>query len=115
MPAAGVVAGGLPEGYDTALASGATFGDALLAPTVLYTPLVAALLTAGTPVPTPWNKEKFDQFERGIQRERKELRAAGKPEAAADNRPAVAGNRLACMPRVAARETGPVVPRSQAR
>jgi hypothetical protein len=42
------------------------------------------LVTAGTPVPTPWNKEKFDQFERGIQRERKELRAAGKPEAEMD-------------------------------
>ncbi len=42
------------------------------------------LVTAGTPVPTPWNKEEFDRFERDIQRQRKELRAAGKPEAEMD-------------------------------
>jgi hypothetical protein len=39
------------------------------------------LVAAGAPVPTPWNKEEFDRFERDIQRQRKELRAAGKPEA----------------------------------
>jgi hypothetical protein len=39
------------------------------------------LVAAGTPVPTPWDKEEFDRFERDIQRQRKELRAAGKPEA----------------------------------
>jgi hypothetical protein len=39
------------------------------------------LAAAGTPAPTPWNKEEFDRFERDIQRQRKELRAAGKPEA----------------------------------
>ncbi|MGD0791992.1 MAG: IgA Peptidase M64 [Terriglobales bacterium] len=38
------------------------------------------LVAAGTPVPTPWDKEEFDRFERDIQRQRKELRAAGKPE-----------------------------------
>jgi len=42
------------------------------------------LLTAGTPVPTPWDKEAFDQFERDIQTQRKELRAAGRPEAEMD-------------------------------
>ena len=42
------------------------------------------LVAAVTPVPTPWDKEKFDRFERDIQRQRKELRAAGKPEAEID-------------------------------
>ena len=42
------------------------------------------LVAAGTPVPTPWGKEEFDRFEREIQRQRKELRAAGKPEAEID-------------------------------
>jgi IgA Peptidase M64 len=38
------------------------------------------LVTLGTPVPTPRDKEEFDPFERGIQKQRKELRAAGQPE-----------------------------------
>ena len=42
------------------------------------------LVAAGTPVPTPWHKEEFDRFERDIQRQRRELRAAGKPEAEMD-------------------------------
>ena len=42
------------------------------------------LVEAGTPLPTPWDKEEFDRFERDIQRQRKELRAAGKPEAEID-------------------------------
>ena len=42
------------------------------------------LVGAGTPVPTPWDQEEFDRFERDIQRQRKELRAAGKPEAEID-------------------------------
>jgi hypothetical protein len=42
------------------------------------------LVAAGTPVPTPWVKEEFDRFERDIQRQRRELRAAGKPEAEMD-------------------------------
>jgi hypothetical protein len=42
------------------------------------------LVAAGRPVPTPWDKEEFDRFERDIQRQRKELRAAGKPEAEMD-------------------------------
>jgi len=39
------------------------------------------LVAPGTPVPTPWGQEEFDRFERDIQKQRKELRAAGKPEA----------------------------------
>lgn len=42
------------------------------------------LVAAGTPVPTPWDQEEFDRVEREIQRQRKELRAAGKPEAEID-------------------------------
>jgi IgA peptidase M64 len=42
------------------------------------------LVTLGTPIPTPWDKEEFDRFERDIQKQRKELRAAGKPEAEMD-------------------------------
>jgi len=42
------------------------------------------LLAPGTPVPTPWDKDKFERFERDIQKQRKELRAAGKPEADLD-------------------------------
>ena len=42
------------------------------------------LVAADTPVPTPWDKEEFDRFERDIQRQRKELRAAGKPESEMD-------------------------------
>lgn len=42
------------------------------------------LVPPGTPIPTPWDKEEFDRFERDIQKQRKELRAAGKPEAEMD-------------------------------
>jgi len=42
------------------------------------------LVAPGTPIPTPWDKEEFDRFERDIQRQRKELRAAGKSEAEMD-------------------------------
>jgi hypothetical protein len=42
------------------------------------------MVAPGTPLPTPWDKEEFDRFERDIQRQRKELRAAGKPEAEMD-------------------------------
>ncbi len=42
------------------------------------------LVAAGTPMPTPWDKDEFDRFERDIQRQRKELRAAGKSEAEMD-------------------------------
>jgi hypothetical protein len=39
------------------------------------------LVEAGTPLPTPWKKDEFERFQQGIQRQRRELRAAGKPEA----------------------------------
>ena len=42
------------------------------------------LVAAGTPVPTPWDKDEFDRFELDIQRQRRELRAAAKPEAEMD-------------------------------
>lgn len=38
------------------------------------------LVEAGTPVPTPWNKEPFDAFGYRIQQERDSLRAAKVPE-----------------------------------
>jgi len=43
------------------------------------------LVAPGTPLPTPWDKEEFDRFERDIQKQRKELRAAGKPETEMDS------------------------------
>jgi hypothetical protein len=39
------------------------------------------LVEAGTPLPTPWHKEDFERFEAEIQKQRRELRAAGRPEA----------------------------------
>jgi phosphoribosylformylglycinamidine cyclo-ligase len=42
-----LVAGELGDGYATALPSGATLGEALLEPSVMYVPLVAALLRSG--------------------------------------------------------------------
>jgi len=39
------------------------------------------LVEPGTPIPTPWNKEEFDLFGYGIQKERDSLRAARVPEA----------------------------------
>jgi hypothetical protein len=42
------------------------------------------LVVTGTPLPTPWGQDEFDRFERDIQRQRKELRAAGMPEAQMD-------------------------------
>jgi hypothetical protein len=38
------------------------------------------LVEAGTPIPTPWNKEPFDKFGYRIQKERDSLRAAKVPE-----------------------------------
>jgi hypothetical protein len=38
------------------------------------------LVEPGTPIPTPWNKEEFDQFGYEIQKERDSLRAAKVPE-----------------------------------
>jgi phosphoribosylformylglycinamidine cyclo-ligase len=41
-----MIAGALPGGYETRLPSGRAFGDALLDPTVIYTPLVQSLLAS---------------------------------------------------------------------
>ena len=38
------------------------------------------LVEAGTPVPTPWNKSEFESYEAEIQKQRKQLRAEGRPE-----------------------------------
>jgi phosphoribosylformylglycinamidine cyclo-ligase len=45
-----LVAGRLPEGYATRLADGSTLGEALLAPSAMYVPLVAKLLAEGPPL-----------------------------------------------------------------
>ena len=47
-----LLAGRLPDGYATALPSGVTLGEALLEPSLMYVPLVAALLAAGLRSPT---------------------------------------------------------------
>jgi hypothetical protein len=39
------------------------------------------LVEPGTPLPTPWAKEEFERFETEIQKQRRQLRAEGKPEA----------------------------------
>lgn len=43
-------------------------------------PKWAALLTPGIALPTPWKKTEFETYSRGIQAERKAIRAARKPE-----------------------------------
>jgi phosphoribosylformylglycinamidine cyclo-ligase len=45
-----LIAGRLPDGYATAIPGGQSFGEALLEPTVMYVPLIAALLERGLPV-----------------------------------------------------------------
>ena len=45
-----LVAGRLPGGYATELPSGMSFGEALMAPSIIYVPLVAALLEADLPI-----------------------------------------------------------------
>lgn len=45
-----LIAGRLDRGWLTELPSGRRFGEAILDPTILYTPLVRALAEAGTPV-----------------------------------------------------------------
>jgi phosphoribosylformylglycinamidine cyclo-ligase len=45
-----LLAARLPDGYATELPSGTTLGEALLAPSLLYAPLVAALLASGPPL-----------------------------------------------------------------
>jgi hypothetical protein len=38
------------------------------------------LVEAGTPLPTPWDKEEFEKHSREVQERRRKLRAAGAPE-----------------------------------
>ncbi len=45
-----LIAARLPDGYATALAGGQTFGEALLAPSLIYAPLVAAALERELPL-----------------------------------------------------------------
>jgi hypothetical protein len=42
------------------------------------------LVTAGTPLPTPWNKEEFEKHTAAIQQRRREIRARNAPEAEMD-------------------------------
>ena len=43
------------------------------------------LVDPGTPIPTPWEKEKFDTYEYGVQKERDSLRAAHAPESVVED------------------------------
>jgi phosphoribosylformylglycinamidine cyclo-ligase len=45
-----LIAGRLPDGYGTVLPDGSSFGEALLAPSVMYVGLIAALLEQKTPL-----------------------------------------------------------------
>ncbi|HTQ80282.1 MAG TPA: IgA Peptidase M64 [Thermoanaerobaculia bacterium] len=42
------------------------------------------LLSNGTPVPTPWKKEEFETFSNDVQKKRRAIRAANRPEAEMD-------------------------------
>jgi len=42
------------------------------------------LVEPGTPVPTPWPKEEFEQYSKQIQQRRREIRAANRPESEMD-------------------------------
>jgi hypothetical protein len=39
------------------------------------------MVSADTPIPTPWNKEEFEAYSMAIQKRRREIRAANRPEA----------------------------------
>jgi hypothetical protein len=43
------------------------------------------LLSAGTPVPTPWRKDEFEAYEKDVQKRRRAIRAAGRPESEMDD------------------------------
>jgi hypothetical protein len=42
------------------------------------------LMTPGTPTPTPWPKEEFERYTKGIQERRRAIRAANRPESEMD-------------------------------
>jgi IgA Peptidase M64/Peptidase M64 N-terminus len=44
----------------------------------------ADMVSPGTPLPTPWNKEAFEEYSHSIQKRRREIRAANRPEAEMD-------------------------------
>ena len=39
------------------------------------------LVTPGTPIPTPWNKDEFEKYSLAVQKRRREIRAQNRPEA----------------------------------
>ncbi|MBN1567864.1 MAG: IgA Peptidase M64 [Acidobacteria bacterium] len=43
-----------------------------------------SLVSDGTPIPTPWNKEEFEKHSRELQERRRQLRKEGRPEAEID-------------------------------
>jgi hypothetical protein len=43
-----------------------------------------SMLSPGTPVPTPWDKEAFETFSREMQERRRQIRKEGRPEAEMD-------------------------------
>jgi hypothetical protein len=43
-----------------------------------------ALVTEGTPIPTPWNKTAFEAYEREVQAKRRQLRKENRPESEMD-------------------------------
>jgi hypothetical protein len=42
------------------------------------------LVEPGTPLPTPWPKEEFEEYSKRIQQRRREIRAANRPESVMD-------------------------------
>jgi len=42
------------------------------------------LVTPGTPIPTPWNKDAFEAYSRDIQKRRREIRRQNRPESEMD-------------------------------
>src|SRR6266550_421961 len=42
------------------------------------------LVTSGTPVPTPWRKQDFENYERAIQEQRRQIREHNRPESEMD-------------------------------
>jgi hypothetical protein len=45
----------------------------------------ADMVSPGTPLPTPWNKEAFEKYSRDIQARRRQIRAENKPESVMDD------------------------------
>ena len=44
----------------------------------------ADLVSSDTPLPTPWKKKEFEEYSQSIQKRRREIRAANKPESVMD-------------------------------